>query len=135
MFTLYSDHVEISPKIMHNNTTQQSRPHRLQCKNHTANVLIFKKEMLLCMTFWSASARPTATSTQSKWSITNQLMSQKSLCPSQTYTNNLRKKGNYDLCLIWVSLNNNLVCSEYSNYNQYYQPVKHYIYIVIKLPS
>ena len=92
MFTLYSDHMEISPKIMHNNTAQRSRPHRPQCKNRTTDMLIFRKEMLLCMTFQLASAWPTATSVQSKWSITNRPMPQKLLCPSQMYTDNLRQE-------------------------------------------
>ena len=72
-----------------------------------ADVLIFKKETLFCMTFRLAFARPTATSVQSKWSITNWLIPWQLLYPSQKHANNLAKKGNYDLCLLRVSLNNN----------------------------
>ena len=32
-------------------------------------------------------------------------MAQQLLYPSQIHDDNLEKKGNYDLCLLWVSLN------------------------------
>ena len=35
-------------------------------KSPMVNTLLFMKEMLFCMTFWSACARPTATSVQSR---------------------------------------------------------------------
>ena len=62
--------------------------------------------------FQSALAQPTVTSTQSKWSITDWLIAQQSLYPSQIHAANSGKKGNYDLCLIWVLF---MVCHKFAH--------------------
>ena len=50
------DHTRNTIKIKCDTTAQRSQLHQLQCKNHTADALIFEKETLFCMTFWLALA-------------------------------------------------------------------------------
>ena len=91
-------------KIKYKTTVLRSR---LSHTSSMVDTFLFAKETLFCTTFQLAFAWSTALSGQSKWSITNWLMAQQLLYPSQIHADNLEKKGNYDLCLLWVSLNNN----------------------------
>ena len=67
----FNAYIEIPVKIMVMSTQPKSQLGQPLCISCMANMHIFEKETLFCMTLLSATCWLTALSEQSKWSITN----------------------------------------------------------------